>query len=188
MNSFRDRFAWMLFALAAVILILILAGAIVQAKERDPDRTILCAMLSRELVRVEIESGTTYDPVLVAEALHYQARPDPALRSITPAEALKRYTTHMQLCEVMIDIVPSLPSVEASGNDAWARSMATLATRFDGTTPATDAPPQAEGWAEACAAEWRTFDPSDGTVVRPASKGGKQRCPLVLVDGAWVMP
>lgn len=174
-----DRITWLAYALLAVIVFLLLAGVIVQAAERDPTRLVMCAMVSRELVRVEVETGRTYSPVMVGEVLHYEEQADPSLKDITPADALKRFTTHRQICEAMIDIMPALPKVDAANNEAWARSIATLAGRFDGVEPAGDPPPPDPGsdeWRQACAAEYRTWDPDTGTVIRKGSPE-RVRCP-----------
>jgi hypothetical protein len=167
----RSSFLLLLGGFAFMLLLMAVSRA-----EEDRERTILCAMLSRELVRVEIETGNTYSPVLVSEVLNYEERADASLKEITAQDALKRYTTHLQLCEVMIDISPSLPKVEAATNEAWARSVVSLASRFDGIAPATGRPLGTDAWREACSAEYRTWDPETETVVRKGSPE-RVRCP-----------
>ena len=55
-----------------------------------------------------------------------------------------------------------------------------------GTEPASVNPSE-EAWREACRSEYRTWDEADGTVVRRGSPE-PVRCPLKLIDGAWVVP
>jgi hypothetical protein len=184
MKDIWDRFAWLLFALCAVFVILILAGVIVKAEDKDPDRTVLCAMLARELVRVEIETASTFTPVIVSEVLHFEQAPDASLREVTPEAALKRYAEQMKACEAIPDFLPSLPKVDAAGNASWARAVVTLATRLDGVAPASEG---REGWAEACAAEYRTWDNATGTVIR-RGRPERVRCPLILVGEEWIVP
>lgn len=73
---------------------------------------------------------------------------------------------------------------------AYADCVSILPTRLEirprpGTVPAIAAP--IGDWEAACDAEYRTWDASDGTVVRRGSPE-RVRCPLELREGTWTLP
>lgn len=136
-----------------------------------------CALWAREQTRIDFIAAID-NPRDAGDSL-----------SATPEAIEGRLGRNYSLCRVM-EVRPLLEGGDAMKTVAWVASMHQLLRgRFagQGTVPAGDRPTP-DGWAAACAAEWRSFDPEDGTVIRPRSKGGKVRCPLVLVDGRWVIP
>lgn len=159
-------------ALIMVVLIVIAAD-----KARADD--FRCALFAREQVRVDL--GLDVDSsTLTRDAIRTRVR------------------TLFNVCMVLAPSFSMLEGGAAMREEAWLDDMERIllarsaeeAARIAklGTVPATDRPAGPEGWAEACDRMWRSFNPEDGTVVRPRSKGGKQRCPLILKDGEWVLP
>lgn len=153
------------FAGAAVLL------AVERAEAKDllvaqPETLAYCALYAREATRIDIMHAAPVDTRLAN----------------TDYIVMLSKRIYRQCVANLPTLLP-LPE-EHRNLDTWAEDMRVLILSRAGTEPATGSE-----WAEACAAQWRTFDPSDGTVVRPASKGGKQECPLVRgPDGEWVLP
>jgi hypothetical protein len=155
-----------------------------------------CQLWSRAVTEIEVRAGKQMNLILFKENLAF-AQADDVDIAVADANLVEiRNAGHYRTCRFLeeYDELP-LPDVGSAQTSVWAQMLAAHARGRQppgpepGTVPASDAPPAPEGWAEACGAEWRSFDPSDGTVVRPKSKGGKQRCPLVKGDdGLWVIP
>lgn len=147
-----------------------------------------CNLWAREVVRVEAQTGSFINMLLVDGKPSFTQTSDQGMAEATPELLIKRAAAHQRDCKFLIeyDTLP-LPLLPPAENEGWAAAVSTLTLSRQGVVPAGDNIGD-EGWRRACAEQWRTFDPDDGTVVRPESKGGKQRCPLVLRDGAWVLP
>jgi hypothetical protein len=180
-----------LCAVLAVLLTLTLFAAV-------PSRSAgygYCQLWSRAVTEIEVRGGRSLSLIFLKDELVFQSAADVDIAVADSNLVEIRNNQHYRVCRMLAeyDELP-LPDVASVQTPVWAKMLEAHAVGRQGTAPAGDAPiaaPSAEGdgWAEACAETWRTFDPSDGTVVRPASKGGKVRCPLVKGDdGLWVIP
>ena len=109
-----------------------------------------CAIYSREAVRIDLMHTIPVRPQDVSDSY---------------IEALA-----VQVFNQCVSILPTLlPLPEAHRNlDTWVNDMRYLITQRAGTVPAAAAPDEGD-WASACAAEYRSWDPASGTVVRHGS-------------------
>jgi len=73
-----------------------------------------------------------------------------------------------------------------TGQKGYDECISVLPMRLPMPEPAGTVPATGTTWAEACAAKYKTWDASDGTVVRRGSPE-RVKCPLALVDGEWVL-
>lgn len=132
----------------------------------QPETLAYCALYAREAVRIDIMHTQPIDTriantnylTLLAERVYRQ-------------------------CVDNLPVLLPLPE-EHRSMKTWASDMRALVLTRAGTEPATD---RGGGWAEACAAEYRTWDEASGTVVR---RGSPERveCPLVKGEGGeWVV-
>lgn len=161
------RVAWLVLALCGLVLVVLLGLALV-ARAEDVG---YCIYWSREATRIDYQHETAE---VTAEAIERQVR-------------ARYYWCGLQETGQRLPL-PGRP--EEASTAEWASFLAAAfaarqAARQDlGTAPADVGPPE---WVEACDAEYRTFDRSDGTVVRRGSPE-RVRCPLKLVDGEWRIP
>ena len=139
-------------------------GIGLEARAADP---YLCTLWARETTRINLVASE-----------------DPTIVNATYATIREMEQRAYSACLLYETERPVMPDVPARSSEEWAMSMLRLVQTPQGTVPAGDD----DEWADACAAEWRSFNPEDGTVIRPRSKGGHQRCPLVLIDGEWRIP
>jgi|SoiMethySBSTD1v2_1073268.scaffolds.fasta_scaffold06035_25 hypothetical protein len=185
-------YQFMLFALlVGIILALLLAFTAISARAAGYG---YCQLWARAVTEIEVRTGNQWNLVFLKDKLAFDTTEDVDIAVADQNIVELRNHAHYRTCRFLeeFDELP-LPDVATVQTKAWAAMVAVHARGKQGTVPATEAPPSIEntpeGWAEACGDQWLTFDPSDGTVVRPASKGGKQRCPLVKNDaGEWIIP
>lgn len=152
------------------------------------DRGGYCTLWAREMARIEAETGSIFGLTFENNVLTFQKQIDIDMATATARLVLVRAETHYKTCMLLVEYpYLALPKLPEASMDGWARSVARFSLGRQGTVPAGEGS-EPNTWEEACADTWRTFDPADGTVVRPASKGGKQKCPLVMQAGEWVIP
>lgn len=159
------------------ILITVLAGVTIvlgaTRSEAQPDLLVTkpetlayCALYAREATRIDIMHTEPVDTRI----------------------ANTNYITLLatRVYRQCVDNLPALlPLPEEHRNmRSWAADMRALVLSRSGTVPASD---DRTSWAEACAAEYRTWDEATGTVVRHGSPE-RVECPLVKgEDGEWVV-
>lgn len=133
-----------------------------------------CHLWSREMTRIEIQHPT---------------------RSITADTdvILGIAKQHYGECLAVLPTLVPLPE-ELGSLREWLADMRDLLILRAGTEPATDDPTPSEkpssgdeAWREACALNYRTWDPDSETVVRRGSSK-RVRCPMVQENGEWVVP
>lgn len=160
---------WATFLLTIGLLLASGEGRAEDLSEISVKSASYCALYSREMVFIEMMHGREVvtadtDYILDLAKRHYAdcLAVLPALLPLPPEGALKVWLADVR------DLLVLTGSAKVADV---------------GTAPATEDPGDA-AWREACAAEYRTWNEADGTVVRNGNPE-RVRCPLQLVDGVW---
>jgi hypothetical protein len=133
-----------------------------------------CAIWTREAVRIDL--------------LHtIPVKPDEVTDSYIESLAVQVFRECVSVLPALLPLPEQHRSLKT-----WVGDMRFMVSQRDrtasvaGTVPASAAPDD-DAWREACRSEYRTWDEADGTVIRNGNPE-RVRCPLALVDGAWVLP
>jgi len=149
--------------LALLVVVLLWASRARAEELRSIDDASLayCAIYSREAVRIDLMHTIP----------------------VRANEVSDKYITDLavQVFKQCVSILPTLlPLPEAHRNlDSWVNDMRYLIVQRDGVVAVAGTEPATLGneeWAAQCAAEYRTWNPDDGTVVRNGSPE-RVRCP-----------
>jgi hypothetical protein len=150
-----------------------------------------CTLWSRAVAELEVRAGKQLSLIFKGADLVFTERPDVDIATASARLVALRAKSHYSDCRLLVeyDTLP-LPDLPAAHADQWASMVSLYAIGRQGTAPAAADPTPGRGspeWRAACAAEYRTWDEADGTVIRRGSPE-RVRCPLKLIDGAWRIP
>jgi hypothetical protein len=141
---------------------------------------------------MEVRTGAQLNLTFVGDELGFVQHDDVDIATADANLVELRADSHRRTCMMLVEYaVLPLPDLPPAQTVNWAHRVALDAVGRQGTEPAAaDPTPSSHGdaaWREACRAEYRSFDPDDGTVVRRGSPA-RVRCPLVRVGDAWEIP
>ena len=148
-------------------IILVLIGAVVlffvvmlsHARAETPSPGVAyCSLYARESTRVDLMHTIPVKPENVSD------------------EYIKALA--VQVFKECVSVLPTLlPLPELHRDlDTWISDMRYLLVQRAGTVPATAAIPDDDLWRQQCEAQYRTWDPDTGTVVRAGSPD-RVKCP-----------
>jgi len=122
-----------------------------------------CDLWAREQTRIDVTTATDFTTLTSTQLMIQQYK-----------------AKNLLICRSM-EMKPMLEG--SSSDEAWSLDMyqiliqkAQTAVEAQGTEPASDSPKEGEDWENQCRANYRSFDPSDGTVVRRGNSE-RVRCP-----------
>lgn len=178
--------AWIFF-LIAMLFVLLVATLFWTGRARAASDGY-CQLWARAVTEIEVRTGQQFSLIFLDAELAFTATKDVDIATADAYLIEMRLAGHRHSCAAVPEYdslpLPDVPFVRVAN---WAANMALLAVGRQGTVPATEKPAVSSGWAEACAAEYRTFDPDDQTVIRRGSPD-RVKCPLVEKNGEWIIP
>jgi hypothetical protein len=150
---------WFDYLLAAAMgtILAVLAARAVKAETPSPG-VAYCSLYARESTRVDLMHTIPVKPENVSD------------------EYIKALA--VQVFKECVSVLPALLPLpeQHRGLDTWISDMRYLLVQRAGTVPATAAIPDDDLWRQQCEAQYRTWDPDTGTVVRAGSPD-RVKCP-----------